>query len=264
MDAMSIAAVAMRDDSERVKVISHNLANVATPGYKRQIAAGSDFSTLLQTGAIQGADVQARAQTPLASLADPANLSASVNPANLANAVHALDMRAGTLRSTGNPLDLALEGDGFFEIHGKEGSVWARQASLRIDPHGNVLTSQGQILSGVYGLALANGGPLQINADGEIRQGERVLGQLRLQRFEDSGRMQALGGGLFAQGEAKLAANKEAPPLVRSGHLENANVNAAQEMVALSETVRHFEALQKAVQSYGEVYEQTLRKLGEF
>ena len=54
------------------------------------------------------------------------------------------------------------------------------------------------------------------------------------------------------------------PPQLRAGYQENSNVNSAEEMVRLTETVRHFEAMQKAMQGYGEVYEQTLRKLGEF
>lgn len=249
MDAISIASIAMQDDLQRLTNISQNLANVGTVGYKRHIAVSRPFEQFLADGS--------------AGVADGAG-----------TALSALDMRSGTLRTTSNPLDLAMDGPGFFEVASDSGAAWARQGTMRIDARGRLVTQQGWPLAGVNGDIRPNGGTLAISFDGEVRQGERLLGQLHIARFADPGKMQSLGNGLYAQGAAMLfdaagrgkggpdAAN--APGQLRSGFQENSNVNSAEEMVRLTETVRHFETMQKVMQGYGDVFDQTLRKLGEF
>ncbi len=252
MDAMTVAAIAMQDDLQRLSNISQNLANVSTPGYKRHIAVSKAFADFLNPDA-------ATAGTP--------GLPA------MGGAEAVLDMRGGTLRASNNPLDLAIEGEGFFEVSGEQGSLWARQGTMRVDARGRLVTQQGLPLAGVNGDIRPNGGAVAISSSGEVRQGERILGQIRLVRFDNPSRMVALGNGLYAQGQATLAGADSAAkagkpdssaPVLRSGHQENSNVNSAEEMVRLTETVRHFEAMQKVMQGYGDVYEQTLRKLGEF
>ena len=260
MDAMTVAAIAMQDDMQRLNNISQNLANVGTLGYKRHIAVSKPFADFL------GGDT---AQASNGSI--DASLTSGLPGAAAFEA--ALDMRGGTLRPSSNPLDLAIEGDGFFEVTGDNGSAWARQGTMRVDARGHLVTQQGFQLAGVNGDIRPNGGAVSISVSGEVRQGDRTLGQIRLVRFDNPGRMQSLGNGLYAQGQATLAdidparggkSGSVTPPQLRAGYQENSNVNSAEEMVRLTETVRHFEAMQKAMQGYGEVYEQTLRKLGEF
>jgi flagellar basal-body rod protein FlgF len=244
LDAMTIASIAMQDDLQRMNNISQNLTNVTTLGYKRQIAVGRPFSNFLQgIGNIAGAD---------ATLADD-----GLSPTAL------LDMRAGTLRQTGNPLDLAVEGAGFFEVATDQGPAYCRQGTMRVDPHGHLVTQQGFALMGVNGDLKPNGGAVSIDAKGEVRQGDRVIGQIKLVNFANPNRMVALGNGLFGQGGA-TPAEQGGASTVRSGFQENSNVSSAQEMVRLTETVRHFESMQKVMQGYGDVFDQTLRKLGEF
>lgn len=257
MDAMTVAAIAMQDDMQRLNNISQNLANVGTLGYKRHIAVSKPFADFLGSDAAQASN---------------GSLDASLT-SGLPGAEAALDMRGGTLRPSSNPLDLAIEGDGFFEVTSDNGSAWARQGTMRVDARGRLVTQQGFPLAGVNGDIRPNGGAVSISVTGEVRQGERTLGQIRLVRFDNPGRMQSLGNGLYQQGLATLAdidparggkTGNVTPPQLRAGYQENSNVNSAEEMVRLTETVRHFEAMQKAMQGYGEVYEQTLRKLGEF
>lgn len=260
MDAMSVAAIAMQDDMQRLNNISQNLANVGTLGYKRHIAVSKPFADFLNNDATQAA----------------AGLQAGSGLPGVAEAEAALDMRGGTLRPSSNPLDLAIEGDGFFEVTSDNGSAWARQGTMRVDARGRLVTQQGFALAGVNGDIRPNGGAVSISVSGEVRQGERTLGQIRLVRFDNPGRMQSLGNGLYEQGLATLAdidpahssksgkSGSVTPPQLRAGYQENSNVNSAEEMVRLTETVRHFEAMQKVMQGYGDVFEQTLRKLGEF
>lgn len=267
MDAMTVAAIAMQDDMQRLNNISQNLANVGTLGYKRHIAVSKPFADFL------GGDTAQASNGSLAAAMDASPGSGLPGLPGIAGMEAALDMRSGTLRPSSNPLDLAIEGDGFFEVSSDNGSAWARQGTMRVDARGHLVTQQGFQLAGVNGDIRPNGGAVSISVTGEVRQGERTLGQIRLVRFDNPGRMQSLGNGLYAQGLATLAdidparASKSGnvtPPQLRAGYQENSNVNSAEEMVRLTETVRHFEAMQKVMQGYGDVFEQTLRKLGEF
>lgn len=243
MDAVTIASISMQSDLQRLDQISQNLANVATNGYKRQYVLGRSFASYLPSDLADG----------------PA---ASDVPA-------ALDMRPGSLRATANPMDIAVEGEGFFEVASEQGVAYARQATLRVDARGRLVTLQDLPLAGLRADVRPNAGEISINPQGEVMQGERVLGQIKLVRFEQTNLMQALGHGLFAQGGASLAGTQSGASAgsvgnLRSGFQETSNVNSAQEMVSLTQTVRHFETMQKVMQGYGDVFEQTLRKLGEF
>jgi flagellar basal body rod protein FlgG len=265
MDAMTIASIAMQDDMARLASIAQNLANVATPGYKRQFDTSRSFA---QHVAAAGVLDQGNGLVPGAGVsAGEGARSNAISGFTTGQFSPALDMHAGTLRSTGNALDIAVEGEGFFEVSLPNGNAYARSNSLALDARGHLQTSHGHALAGVNGDVRPNGGSVSIAPDGEVRQGERILGQIRLVRFDNPHQLQGLGQGLFAQGAAKLADGRKgdsAVGVLRSAVQENSNVNSAQEMIHLTETVRHFETMQKVMQGYGDVMEQALRKLGEF
>jgi flagellar basal body rod protein FlgG len=236
MDLLSIAAVAMRNDQDRANAVSQNIANVLTPGYKRVHAVAEPFDA-------QMAAVQSSSTAPRTSIA--------------------LDMRPGPMRPTGRPQDIAVEGDGFLEISTPNGPAYTRQGSLRVDPEGRLLSSQGMPVMGAAGeIRLANEA-FTVLPSGDIRQGERVVARLKLSYFDKVGSMVAAGNGLFLQGEA-VSRMPDAPGTFRTGFIEGSNVNSPQEMVRLTETVRHFESMQKMVQGYDETLEKAIRKLGEF
>jgi flagellar basal body rod protein FlgG len=235
MDLLSIAAISMRNDHDRANVISQNVANVQTPGYKRSHA-------ILETLA---------AATSTSALALPPT-SRTVN-----------DMRAGPFRPTSRNEDVAIEGEGFIEILTPTGPAFTRQGALRLDAEGRLLSSQGMPVMGTGGEIRLTNDAFTVQQNGDIRQGGRIVARIKLAYFDNPAAMVAAGNGLFLQG---TAANREpdAPGVFRSGFLEGSNVNSAQEMVRLTETVRHFESMQKMVQGYDETLEKTLRKLGEF
>jgi len=237
LDALSIAAVAMQNDLSRLNSISRNLANVVTPGYKREIPVSRMFADHVE--------------------------DAAGGSRNLASAMAAIDPSAGTLRETGNPLDLAIEGDGYFEVATSTGLVYTRQGRMRVDTSGRFVTEQGFPLTGVGGEISVAGTSVTIDRDGQVKQGDRIAGRLKLVRFANPGELTPLGNGLFGQGGARIA-DTEATGMVRAGYQENSNVNSAQEMVKLSETVRHFEAMQKVMQGYDDAFERAIHKLGDF
>jgi len=234
---MAISASGMQHDLLRMETISQNLANVRTPGYKKQIAVGAPF-----------------AQQVDAAMAQPANERAPV--------LLTIDPSAATLRYTGNVQDAAIEGSEFFEVAGPNGVAFTRQSGFHTDARGRLVGAQGWPVMGRGGEITLTGAYV-IDANGDVRQGDQVVGRLNLTRFENPADLIPLGGGLYRQGAAKVV-DGGASAKIRLGYEENSNVNSAQEMVRLTETVRHFESLQKIIQGYDDSLEKTIRKLGEF
>jgi flagellar basal-body rod protein FlgF len=234
---MTIASVSMQDDLMRMNSISQNLANVTTPAYKREIATPAAFA-----GHVQQAFGHIAAASARAVVVDP---------------------RAGTLRQTGNPLDLAIDGEGYFEVVSDDGPAYTRQGAMQVDGRGVLAMAGGLPVMGLGGEVALGGAPMTINAAGEIRQGEHVVAQLKLVRFDNPEALAPMGGGLYRQGTARLGDVRTVGKL-RTGYQENSNVNSAHEMVLLTETVRHFESMQKVMQGYNDAYETAIRKLGEF
>ncbi|NEX63017.1 flagellar hook basal-body protein [Noviherbaspirillum sp. 17J57-3] len=232
----------MQNDTERLNNISHNLANAGTNGYKRRVTVTRPFAEQLQSAS--------------SASGMGAGTSAVIDPA------------AGTIRPSASPLDLAIEGDAFFEVSTPQGPAFTRYGHFHVDAAGKLVTEQGDAVMGTTG-ELAGAGAssgMSVNRRGEVTQGEQLLGQVKLVRFANASALLPLGQGLYAQGGARVTeAGSDAGPVgIQPGALENSNVSSAQEMARLAETVRHFEALQKVVQGYDEALEKAIRKLGEF
>ena len=237
---MAIAGNGMQHDLQRLETISQNVANVLTPAYKKQVMVGPAFAAHMQDALQQG-------------VAGPSTFSSSLT----------IDPSAGSLRYTANTQDVAIEGAAFFEVESRSGPQYTRQGALRVDVNGRLVGAHDLPLAGATGDIILTPDPFKIDANGDVRQGERIAGRLKLVHFANPEALVPVGGGLYVQGNAHLA-EREMSSKVRSGFQEASNVNSAQEMVRLTETVRHFEALQKIMQGYDDVLEKTIRKLGEF
>lgn len=234
-DALSIIAASMAADQQRVATISHNLANATTPAFRRELSVTRPFVDLLDSTGLQAPLPQPRTQ---------------------------LDLRPGTLRATANALDVALEGEGWFEVLTPEGPAYTRRGDFQLDARGVLVSRQGHPVMGTSGeISLLGNGPVRIDDQGRIFEGERSAGQLRVVRFDDTAALVGQGEGLFRADAA--AAQPLERAAVRQGHLENANVQTVAEMVRLIETMRRFEASQKLVQGIDDVLGRAIRTLGE-
>jgi flagellar basal body rod protein FlgG len=233
---MTIAGIGMQNDLQRMNSIGQNLANVLTSGYKREIPVTKSFDSHVQEAS--GAAAVTDAPT--------------------------VDTTAGALRATANPLDVAIDGDGFFEVMTEQGPAYTRQGAFRTDVSGRLVTAQGLAVMGTGGeITLPTGLPVTIERNGDVRQADRIIGRIKLVHFENAQALSAIGNGLFSQGGAQFA-ESAASGVVRAGYQESSNVNSSQEMVRLTETMRHFEAMQKIMQGYDDSFDKAVRKLGEF
>jgi flagellar basal body rod protein FlgG len=234
LNAFEIAALSMDHDMQRVANIGQNLANTSTPGYKRVVQAQRPFTAaMLEAGADPGVDT-------------------------------GLDMAAGALRASSNPLDLAVQGDGLFLFDSTGGPVLSRQASLHVDGQGRLVNDAGQAVQSDRGDLRVTplAGELRIDAQGEVWQGERSIGRLQVVRVGDPAKLVPLGGGLYRPADGDAAQPMDNAQVL-SRQREASNVSSSAEMVRLMETTRHFEAMAKVVQGYDEAMDKAIRKLGD-
>lgn len=246
-EVLALALGSMHNDMKRLDQVGMNLANAATPGYKRGVVvqqAGAPFAAALDAAAAASA---------------PSGVSAPVMGM-------AMDTRAGTFRSTGQSLDVAVGSDGYFEVATDQGPAYTRLGAFRVDAQGRLVTAQGQPVMGLSGeLFLSTTSPV-IAANGAVTERvgdvDRPVGQLKLMRFPEGAAPQRLGDGLLASVDGMTQVPPEEARL-RQGFTENANVVPAQEMMQLIQTMRHFESMHRVAQSHDDMLATAIRRLGE-
>lgn len=249
---LAVALTGLQTDADRLDRIALNLANASTPGYRREVGA------MPRTPALPFSAQVDAGQTA----ADPAGVSLASHPAGRLMPWTVSDTRAGTLRSTGQSLQVALTGSEFFEIATDAGPAYTRNGDFRLDTRGRLVTASGNAVMGRGGeIVLTTPNP-KIDQAGVIREGNNVVGQLKLVTFSDPKSLRRLGDGLWAQGEG-MTLSPDTAQAVRQGYLENSNVSALTEMSELVDTMRHFESLQRMTQAYDDMVGQAIRKLGE-
>ena len=247
MDAsMWIAKTGLDAQQMRMSVISNNLANVNTTGFKRDRASFEDM--LYQNIRQPGSQVTADNQSPTGlMLGTGVRLVATEK-------IHA----QGSMVSTKNALDLAITGDGFFQITQPDGTIaYTRDGSFKINAEGQLVTANGQPLEPAIVIP-PNASTITIGQDGtvsiELAQGggNQVLGQIEIARFANPAGLQSLGQNLLRETAASGAPVIQAPGTegagqIMQGSLEASNVNVVEEMVNMIETQRAYEINSKAI-----------------
>ncbi len=238
IDALSAAESGMLNDVQRLHNISNNLANSGTAGFKREMTISRPC--LVQLKQMSAAD--STSQAPMTTFTDHS---------------------PGLLKFTGNPLDVALKNDGFFEVMSDHGLMYTRQGNFHIDASGRLVTADGSAVMGQGGgeIRLSGNQPV-IDQNGKITEGDKSVGQLRVVKFENTDDLLKLGGGFFS---ATPSANLQEIPQVevRQGYLEASNVVSMDEMVRMIETMRHFESSQRIIQGYDDMLDKAINVIGE-
>lgn len=246
--ALHTAATGMAAQQARVEVISNNLANVNTTGFKRSRAHFEDLLYQSTQGAttVQGADADT---TPEIQIGRGTRLAA----------VQRVDLQ-GPIEQTGRPLDLAIEGDGFFQVTMPDGTLaYTRDGSFTISDQGALVTHGGytvapgiSIPADAVDLTVSRTGIVTVRVPGSADPVE--VGRIELARFTNAPGLRAMGENLYqetaASGEPTTGFPQEAGfGRVLQGGLEGSNVEIVQEMVDMITAMRAYEINSKAVQS---------------
>lgn len=242
-NALSITEVGMINGMSHLNLIAHNMANADTAGFKRDISVERPFTEFLGRG-----------------LSDIADLK--LEPEQLA-VKGVTDHRAGVLRYTGNRLDVAIEGDGFFALTTPDGPLYTRQGSFILDASGQLTTANGYSVNTLEGDVRLTTDEPRIDKQGAIWQGDHYMGRLKLVRFADPANLEKVGSGLYAGGKAVGMLEQDDGFSVRQGYVEASNVNVMSEMVDLMSTMRQIESSQKVLRGYDEMMDIAIRTLSD-
>jgi flagellar basal-body rod protein FlgG len=249
MRVLSIAASGMSAQQTNVEVIANNIANSNTTGFKKSRAEFSDLLYQVEKGsAIPSASGGAL-------IPEGAELGMGVKLMSIRNII-----KQGPISQTGNPLDIAINGDGWLQVKSANGeTVYSRAGSLNTDANGTIVNSDGLPIEPQITVP-AETVQVTINRTGQVfatlNNGatEQEIGQLNLATFANPAGMRSLGGNLFQVTEASGQPSVFTPGVgpvgtIEQGYLEESNVDPVQEITELISAQRVFELNSKVIQA---------------
>lgn len=257
MRALYTAGTGMKAQQLKVDVVAHNLANANTAGFKRSQV---DFQDLLYVSLKQPGLKTAKENE------QPTGLEIGSGTRAVATTKV---FSQGTLEETRRDLDVAIQGEGFFQVLQPDGlPAYTRDGAFRLSSDGTLVTAEGlrvvpavRIPSDAVGLSIGRDGTVSVTIAGEEAT-PRVVGQLTLARFSNPAGLESLGGNLFApsasSGEALLGtADAEGFGSLNQRFLERSNVDTVTELVNLILTQRAYEVNARAVKASDEMLQET-------
>lgn len=217
------AALGARGQQKRLEVISNNIANSSTAGFKKEVVHFEDY---------------------LFQLSAP-------------------NLGQGAIRPTGNEFDIGLSGDGFLKVQTDQGIFYTRGGNLTLNRDSTLVTQEGWPVLGKGGpITIDNNNKiLRIEADGQIFSGEQVIDSFDLVKFPPNTPLTRVKNGYFKVTDSQTAKPEPANCTVQQGALEEANFNVVEEMAQMIDTQRTFEAYYKIIQSFDQTDSQLINKL---
>lgn len=254
--------------SQKLDTIANNIANVNTPAFKRDQQIFNEYLTANEK---EPSVMQVpRIPASIDSFYDMQGADKSF----VDTKGTFTDFSQGSLKNTGNPLDVAIDGKGFFEVATPSGVKFTRNGSFTLDGQGQLVTKEGypvlknsppgtppeaRVLR-VNGTGLG----LSINDQGEVIEGADSIGQLSLINVAEADSLMKAGGSLydFRNGKNPEITNVQYPSL-KQGFLEMSNINIVKEMTDMISAHRVFESTQKAIQAYDRMSEKITNVVGK-
>jgi len=219
-----------------MEVMANNLANMTTPGFR---AERVQFETVVSKEYSKLSAGMTNTDVRMPSYSSPSSFLGIKGTFT--------DMAQGSIETSGNPLDVAIQGDGFFVVNTPEGERYTRAGNFRLDSTGRLVNQQGHAVQGSSGDVLINGSEVSINGAGEILVDQVQVAQLRVVNAKP-GSLLRESGMLFRVAEGQVVADVDKIQ-VQGGALEGSNVNAVRELSDMITTSRLFESFQKSQES---------------
>jgi flagellar basal-body rod protein FlgG len=226
LEGLYSAAAGMQAQQQRIDSVANDLANVNTNGYKhtrvafRDLLYVNDASGNVHSGAGAAATTIGRGFTQ------------------------------GAMRETGNPLDVAIEGEGFLRVRRADGTdALTRDGSLRIDPRGRLTTQRGELVQPAITVpAGTNESAVSIGADGTVSANNRPVGRIQLVNVRSPESLDVIGENLYRTTAASGAATTAAGARLTQGSIEASNVDVGDSMTEMIDAQRSFQLASRAVQ----------------
>jgi flagellar basal-body rod protein FlgG len=239
---LHIAASGMLAQQARHETIANNLANADTTGYKADQVV---FRTALDTAIWRYRDSPKSAPTPQIGIL---SFGAKVDEV-------VTDLRPGPIAPTGRPLDVAVEGEGFFVVNTPQGERYTRDGAFRQSADGTLVTADGMPVLGMRGVIRGTGVPLTIAPNGDVLANGQVVDRLRMVQVRNASK----------EGANRFTGN--AQPLqqysLQVGALEHSNVSVVQAMVDMIVAMRAYEAAHRAVLAHDETLQRAVNDVGK-
>jgi flagellar basal-body rod protein FlgF len=230
---ISALAVAMDQKIMQLQHVTHNLANASTPGFK------AEHLFILN--------------------APQQESNAGNSGANLKTII--VDFERGISQRTDNPLDLYLQGEGFFVVQTKDGQAYTRKGDFTVNSLKQLVTQAGDPVIGEGGPITLQNGKIHITGNGSVFVDESQVGQLKIADFGDRKKLRNVGGGLYVD-DGIAGVKKVDRPDIASGSIELSNVNVVDEMAQMIEIHRSFEAYQKIIQMLSDQDKLSVSRVG--
>ncbi|HXH32066.1 MAG TPA: flagellar hook-basal body protein [Bacteriovoracaceae bacterium] len=264
----------------KVETIANNVANANTVGFKKDQLVFKEHLTALTKG-VEDIDIPRKEFSP----AD------FYHSQGAENAMVAVDgsftiFEQGQLTPTHNPLDVALQGEGFLEVLTPTGVRFTRKGNLSLSKDGELVTDQGFRVLGALNasdeslrnpasvgafpspeervLKVPTNTKLTISLEGDVLTKDGAVGKLSVIEFKDKHALRKEGNSLYITPDESNIIRTETKTTVNQGFLEGSNVNAIEEMSELIKAHRHFESIQKAINAYDSISGKAANEIGKF
>lgn len=213
---------------------TNNIANASTSGFKAEHLYYAMKGRKVQEGALM----------------------------DLGPTVSKMDFAQGTLSITGNALDLAIEGEGFFNIQTKQGNVYSRSGGFLLNKDNELVTPKGDYVLGESGKIVITGKKVNVDKDGSIYADDNLVGKLKISAFTDPGMLARSTDGRFVD-DGKAGLKNAEGYRIAGGYLEMSNVNAVREMTDMMEIQRTFETYQKVILTLTDMDKISTNRIGK-
>lgn len=172
----------------------------------------------------------------------------------------------GSFEETGNPLDLGIEGNGFFRINTPQGEMYTRNGNFTLNANGEIVTKEGYPLMGQYGSIMIEGefqtADFRIAEDGAVILKGEFIDQIDVLNITNVNELRKYGEGYYQIAEGSEVKTEAFQGKIMQGYLETSNINAIEEMVDMISILRLYEANQKVVQAYDEILQKAVNEIG--
>jgi len=253
--------------SQRLETIANNIANANTPGFKRDAQIFKEYLTAHE----QAPEVIEVPKIP-ASVESFYDMQGA-DKSYVDNDGTYTDFKAGAIKITGNPLDVSIEGNGFFEVLSPQGVRYTRAGSFTIGGEGQLVTKDGfpVLQPGAGGnpqgrmIRLNPGADVRITREGEIFQGVNPIGRLSVVSFSNKDALQKVGQSNYKLRETiPTTITNSIDSVVQQGTVESSNVNIINEMTDMISATRTFESLQKVIQAHDSINDKLVNQIPRY